>query len=201
MNLVIATKNQGKLKEFKEMLSDIPLNIVSLRDFQEIDLEENGKTFEENAVIKAKRVLEFTGLPTLSDDSGLEVDALGGRPGVYTARYAGPGASDQDNIKKLLHNLKGVPRDKRGARFVCCLCLALPDGRIFVEQGYLEGYITFEPKGVMGFGYDPVFFVPELGKTLAEATTKEKNAVSHRSKALEKIKKHLIQYVKGKVEG
>ncbi|MDN5331754.1 MAG: XTP/dITP diphosphohydrolase [Tepidanaerobacteraceae bacterium] len=195
-NLVIATKNQGKLKEFKAMLSDIPLNVLSLGDFQEIEVDENGKTFEENALIKAKKVVQMTGDAVLSDDSGLEVEVLGGRPGVHTARYAGPGASDHENIEKLLKELEGVPPEKRKARFVCCLCLALPDGRIFVEHGYLEGFITFEPKGTMGFGYDPVFFVPELGKTLSEATPQEKNAVSHRARAMQKMKKHLLKYVK-----
>ncbi|ADL08516.1 XTP/dITP diphosphatase [Thermosediminibacter oceani] len=197
MDLVIATKNRGKLKEFKEMLSDIPLNIISLLDFPGIEVEESGSTFEENAVMKAKKVLELTGIASLGDDSGLEVAALGGRPGVHTARFAGPGAGDVDNINKLLNELKGVPWEKRQARFVCCLCFALPDGRVFVEYGYLKGLITFEPRGTMGFGYDPVFFVPELGKTLAEATPEEKNAVSHRARATEKIRKHILQCTRG----
>ncbi|TYP51329.1 XTP/dITP diphosphatase [Thermosediminibacter litoriperuensis] len=196
LDLVIATKNAGKLKEFREMLSDIPLNIISLQDFPGIEVEENGDTFEENAVLKAKRVVELTGIASLGDDSGLEVAALGGRPGVHTARFAGPRASDLENINKLLNELKGVPPEKRQARFVCCLCLVLSDGRIFVEYGYLEGYIILEPRGTMGFGYDPVFFVPELGKTLAEATLEEKNAVSHRARATEKIRKHLLQYAR-----
>jgi XTP/dITP diphosphohydrolase len=178
------------------MLSDIPVDILSLCDFPDIEVEENGKTFDENALIKAKKVVQLTGTAALSDDSGLEVEALGGRPGVHTARFAGPGAGDRENIEKLLKELDGVPAEKRKARFVCCLCFALPDGRIFIEHGYLEGFITFEPKGTMGFGYDPVFFVPELGKTLAEATLEEKNAVSHRARAMQKMKKHLLQFVK-----
>ncbi|KXG78022.1 dITP/XTP pyrophosphatase [Fervidicola ferrireducens] len=195
-SIVVATKNRGKLKEFKVMLSDIPVDILSLCDFPDIEVEENGKTFDENALIKAKKVVQLTGTAALSDDSGLEVEALGGRPGVHTARFAGPGAGDRENIEKLLKELDGVPAEKRKARFVCCLCFALPDGRIFIEHGYLEGFITFEPKGTMGFGYDPVFFVPELGKTLAEATLEEKNAVSHRARAMQKMKKHLLQFVK-----
>lgn len=196
-NIVIATKNRGKLKEFKEMLSDIPVNILSLCDFPDIEVEENGKTFDENALIKAKKVVQLTGTAALSDDSGLEVEALEGRPGVHTARFAGPFASDRENIEKLLNELKGVPAEKRKARFVCCLCFVLPDGRIIIEHGYLEGFITFEPRGTMGFGYDPVFFVPELGKTLAEATLEEKNAVSHRARAMQKMKIHIFQFAKG----
>nr|PZN05640.1 MAG: non-canonical purine NTP pyrophosphatase [Bacillota bacterium] len=195
-SIVVATKNRGKLKEFQEMLRDVPLKLLSLLDYPAIEVEENGKTFEENALIKAKKVVELTGRAALSDDSGLEVEALGGRPGVYTARYAGPAASDRENIEKLLKELDGVPQEERKARFVCCLCFALPDGRIFIEHGYLEGYITFEPKGSMGFGYDPVFFVPELKKTLAEAGLEEKNSVSHRARAMEKMKKHLLQFAK-----
>lgn len=196
-SIVVATKNRGKLKEFKVMLSDIPVDILSLCDFPDIEVEENGKTFDENALIKAKKVVQLTGTAALSDDSGLEVEALEGRPGVHTARFSGPFASDRENIEKLLNELKGVPAEKRKARFVCCLCFVLPDGRIFIEHGYLEGFITFEPRGTMGFGYDPVFFVPELGKTLAEATLEEKNAVSHRARAMEKMKIHIFQFAKG----
>jgi len=197
MELVIATKNKGKFLEFQRMLEDIPVKLMSLEDFPEIEITEDGATFEENALLKAKITCTKTGMPALGDDSGLRVQALSGRPGVFTARYAGQGASDKDNIEKLLNELKDVPFEKRQAEFVCVLALVLPDGRTFIEEGTLEGFITFEPAGCDGFGYDPIFFVPQLGKTLAEAGPQAKDAISHRAKAIKKMKTHLINISQG----
>ncbi|NLZ53550.1 MAG: XTP/dITP diphosphatase [Thermoanaerobacteraceae bacterium] len=193
--LVIATKNQGKFLEFKKMLGTTAFNIVSLLEFPEIDIKETGSTFDENALIKASAVCQRTGLPTLADDSGLQVHILNGEPGVFTARYAGEHASDQENINKLLKKLTGVSLDKRQAQFVCSLALVFPDGKTILEKGILEGLIAFSPKGKEGFGYDPVFFVPEMNKTLSEISIDEKNRISHRAKAMEKIKKHLFAYM------
>ncbi|WP_422444725.1 XTP/dITP diphosphatase [Thermoanaerobacterium sp. DL9XJH110] len=192
--LVIATKNRGKLAEFKELLGEWPLEIKSLLDFPKIEICEKGSTFEENAALKARIVAGETGFAAVGDDSGLEVKALGGRPGIYTARYAGPDATDEENIQKLLFEMKDLPREQRQARFVCSLALAFPDGKIFIESGLLEGFIDFEPKGANGFGYDPVFYLPGYGKTLAQIPEEEKNRISHRAKAVEKIKKYLSLY-------
>jgi len=192
MKLVIATSNKGKFKEFKKMLSDLPLQLLSLMDFPGIIIGERGSSFEENAMLKALETARKTGLPSLGDDSGLEVEALNGRPGIFTARYAGENATSEENIKKLLFELEGIPFEKRMAQFVCCLCFALPDGRCFTEKGILKGYITLTPCGSKGFGYDPVFYVPELGKTLAELDEEEKNKISHRGNALEKLRGHIL---------
>jgi len=190
--LVIATKNQGKYLEFKKMLGTTTFNIISLSDFPHIEIKETGLTFDENAIIKATTVCQKTGLPTLADDSGLQVRILNGEPGVFTARYAGEHATDEENINKLLKNLTGVPLDKRQAQFVCSLALVFPDGKTFLEQGILKGLIAFSPKGTEGFGYDPIFFIPEMNKTLSEISIDEKNKISHRSRAMEKIRKHLF---------
>lgn len=192
MKLVIATSNKGKFKEFKKMLSDLPVQLLSLMDFPGIIIDEKGSSFEENAILKALETAKKTGLPSLGDDSGLEVEALNGRPGIFTARYAGEKASSEENIKKLLFELEGVPFEKRKAQFVCYLCFALPDGRFFTEKGILKGYITLAPYGSNGFGYDPVFYVPELGKTLAELDEEVKNKISHRGNALEKLRRHIL---------
>lgn len=189
--LVIATKNAGKLNEFKQMLGELPYRIVSLADFPKIEIREDGRTYDENALIKASIVAAKTGLPALGDDSGLEVEALGGKPGIHTARYAGEGASDEDNIKKLLSEMENVPWEKRQARFVCSLALVFPAGASFVESGFCSGMIARKPCGVHGFGYDPVFYIPEYGRTMAELPDDEKNRISHRARAVEKIKKHL----------
>jgi len=189
--LVIATKNEGKLTEYKSLLRDFKLNIVSLRGFQDIRISETGKTFDENALLKAKGAAEATGYAAMGDDSGLEVAVLGNRPGIYTARYAGPQASDSDNIRKLLKDLSGVLIEERGARFVCSLALVLPDRRCYLERGFLKGIIAFEPKGMNGFGYDPIFYLPEYKKTLAEIPEEQKNVISHRASAVSNIKKYL----------
>lgn len=189
--LVIATYNDGKLREYQNLLRDFKLNITSLSKFPKICIHETGNTFDENAILKAKKIVAETSCPALGDDSGLEVRALGNMPGIYTARYAGPGADDKDNMQKLLRELNGLPLEKRQARFVCSLVLALPDGTSFIERGFLEGIIFFEPRGTNGFGYDPIFYLPEHKKTLAELSDKLKNLISHRAAAVENMKKHL----------
>lgn len=190
--LVISTKNEGKLREFKQMLGKLPYRILSLADFLGIGIIENGRSFDENALIKAKAVAQNTGFIALGDDSGLEVEALGGKPGIYTARYAGEGARDEDNIRKLLSEMENVPWEKRRARFVCSLALVFPEGKIFIERGFCKGIIATKPGGEHGFGYDPVFYLPEYGKTMAELPDRDKNRISHRARAVEKIKKHLM---------
>ncbi len=189
--LIIATKNKGKIKEIKEILCDIPIEIRSLNEIGlDIDVEETGKTFAENAILKAKAIGERTGLLTLAEDSGLEVDALGGRPGVFSARYVS--GSDIDRINKLLKKLKNVPREKRKARFRAVVAIYDPNTKsVQTFEGMSEGYITEKPMGTNGFGYDPIFFNLDLGKTNGEATFEEKNRVSHRARALEKCKKLL----------
>lgn len=189
--LVIATRNSGKFAEFVNLLKGCTYPMISLEEFPDIEIVEDGTTFDENAIKKAKTVVQQTGFLSLADDSGLEVLALGGKPGVHTARYAGDGAGDGDNIQKLLWEMRDVPREHRQARFVCSLALAFPSGEVVLERGLLEGYIDVEPKGRRGFGYDPIFFVPELGVTLSEIGQEQKNRLSHRAKAFNSIKKHL----------
>lgn len=182
--LLVATGNKGKLKEIREILCET--EVIGLSDAGiSADVEETGKTFAENAYIKAFEISKRTHLPVLADDSGLEVDALGGRPGVYSARFAGEHATDDDNVKKLLGALKDVPEEKRTARFACAMCLILPDGRKIESFGTsCAGMILDKKRGNNGFGYDPVFFAPEYGKTFSEMTMEEKNKVSHRKAAL-----------------
>lgn len=192
MKIVLATRNRGKIKEIKEILSGT--EVLTLDDFPNLTMPpETGQTFRENALSKALFVAEKTNLPALADDSGLEVDALGGRPGVFSARYAGKDATDEENYLKLLGEMKGVAMEKRKARFRCVMALAFPDGEgtAFTFDGVFEGYIASEPRGKDGFGYDPVFFVPERNKTAAELTLEEKNAISHRARALRKLKEFL----------
>jgi XTP/dITP diphosphohydrolase len=192
--LVIATRNPGKVREMREILQDLGIRLLSLADFPEIgEIPEEGTTFAENAAAKAKEVARRTGLPALADDSGLEVAALSGGPGVFSARYAGDRTApapptDQDNWRKLLDELAGVPQEARGARFVCEIALALPDGRLYHAQGQCAGRIAFEPRGSQGFGYDPVFLVPRYGRTMAELGPEVKNRLSHRALALAALK-------------
>jgi len=186
--LIVATKNRGKLKEFAELLAHLPYDIVSMADAGiEDNIEENGTTFEENALIKAKSVWKATGDTVIADDSGLEVDYLNGAPGVYSARYAGEGATDDDKNRKLLRALEGVPADKRTARFVCAIAVIFPDGRNFTVRGTCEGYIAAEPAGNNGFGYDPLLYVPEIGMTIAQMESSLKNNISHRGNAIRKM--------------
>ncbi len=187
--LLIATTNQGKLKEFKHLFSSSSFEIKSLADFKEApDVEETGDTFQENARLKAETLCKLYGLPTLSDDSGLSIRALDGRPGVYSARFAGEERNDRANMEKVLTELTEVPAEKRQATFHCTLAFASPGKPTRYIDGTLDGWITFEPKGTNGFGYDPIFYLPEKKATLAELTGEEKNKLSHRADAFRKLK-------------
>jgi len=189
---VLATGNQHKVEEIKVLLGDAVI-VRSLADFPEAPpVIEDGVTYRENALKKARSAAAFTGLTALADDTGLEVDALGGRPGLYAARFAGEGCSFQDNIRKLLRLLEGIPREQRSGRFICVLALVIPGGREEVVEGMLNGFITETQAGVGGFGYDPVFYATEVGKTLAELTTEEKNRISHRGRAVRGLKELLM---------
>ena len=182
--LVLATRNRHKGEELAALLGDLGIRIRTLDEFPGVpDVLEDGSTCEANAVKKATEIAAATGLPAVADDTGLEVDALNGRPGVYAARYAGEHATYEDNWRKLLRELSGVPRERRTARFMTVAAIALPLNGVEIATGQLEGLIAEEPAGSRGFGYDPVFFVPELGKTLAELSADEKNCISHRAKA------------------
>jgi len=199
MRIILATRNQHKIKEIKKILSEHnglnnKIEILVLEDFPDVpEVEETGKTIEENAVLKAKSIFNATGIPALADDSGLEVDILDGAPGVMSARFAGPGCSYEDNNLKLLGLLKGIPEERRGASFRCVVALALSSDDIRVVEGRVRGFITHKEIGENGFGYDPVFFYPELDKTFAKLKPEEKNRISHRGiafrKAIELINK------------
>ncbi len=185
MDLVLASRNRGKSAELAALLRGLPVTFHTLDEFSAAgEVEEDGTTFEENAVKKALAALAATGLPSLADDSGLEVDVLGGRPGVFSARFAGAGADDRANREELLRQLEGVPDGLRAARFRCVIALAMPGGRVETVEASCEGVITREPKGTGGFGYDPVFFYPPFGRTFAEVTPAEKHSVSHRGRAM-----------------
>lgn len=180
--LVVATTNQGKAREVAQLLEGMPFEIVSLADYPNApDVEETGTTFTENAVLKATAYARFTGELTIADDSGLEVDALDGAPGVYSSRFA---PSDPERIFKLLDLMRNIPDERRTARFRCAIAISEPDGSIRTCEGKVEGLIAREPRGNNGFGYDPVFYVPDLGKHMAELSSSEKNAISHRGAAL-----------------
>jgi XTP/dITP diphosphohydrolase len=184
LRLLLATNNRGKVKEYRSLLESLPVELAVPGDLGiAIDVEETGSTYEENAALKAKALAAAGGMVSLADDSGLEVDALNGEPGVRSARYAGPGANDAARLKYLLGKLVDVPWNKRTARFVCVIAVAAPGGRVELCRGACEGIITFEPKGELGFGYDPVFYFPSLDRTMAELPMAEKNRVSHRGKA------------------
>ena len=190
--LVLATHNRNKVIELVALLGDLGITIRTLDEFPDApNVVEDGDTCEANAVKKARAIAEFTGLPAVADDTGLEVDALGGRPGVYAARYAGEDATYEDNCRKLLRELTGVPLEQRTARFLTVAAIALPSDGIRVAQGTLEGVIAEEASGTLGFGYDPVFLIPELGKTLAQLPADQKNTISHRAKAFAKVREML----------
>lgn len=199
LTLVMATRNAGKVRELAELLRDLDVRLLSLNDFPELpEIPEEGATFAENALTKAQTVARLTGLPALADDSGLEVEALGGRPGVFSARYAqdrtgGRMPSDEDNWKKLLDELRGVPPEKRQARFVCEIALAWPNGRLITTRGEVAGVIALEPRGTRGFGYDPVFWVTAYEATVAELDLAVKNRISHRGQALKQLKDILLR--------
>jgi len=195
--IIIATKNPGKAKEFAEIFAPMGVEVKTLLDFPEVpDVEETGTTFEENALIKANEIARLFGKPVLADDSGLEIDALDGRPGVYSARYAGEEKDNEANIQKVLQELEGVPEEMRTARFRAVLALVIPGNDPILVEGTCEGVILEEKRGTQGFGYDPIFYVPERGKTMAEMAPEEKNSISHRGKALQKLKEVL-----GKMDG
>ena len=187
--LVLATRNRNKVIELAALLADLGITIRTLDEFPDApDVVEDGDSCEANAVKKARTIAEFTGLPAVADDTGLEVDVLDGRPGVHAARYAGEDATYEDNCRKLLREMSGVPRQRRTARFLTVAAIALPSDGIRVAQGTLDGMIAEEAIGTLGFGYDPVFLIPELGMTLAQLSADQKNKISHRAKAFTQAK-------------
>lgn len=193
MKLVLASQNQKKLKEMDEILSQLGVEVCLQSDIGiHVDVEETGTTFEENSLLKARAVMEASGMPAIADDSGLCVDALGGAPGVYSARYGGEGLDDTGRYRLLLENMRGMPRS---ARFVSVITCCFPNGDVISARGECPGTIAFAPMGEGGFGYDPVFFLPEKKKTFAQLTAEEKNAISHRGKALEAFKIKLQEYL------
>ncbi len=197
MQLVLATNNQDKIREIRHALEDLPVTILASDDFLDFpDPHETGATLAENAILKAREICEFTGLPALADDTGLEVDALNGAPGVYSSRYAGDDVTYRDNYTKLLREMEGVPADKRTARFRCVVAIAWTPDDIQTVEGIAEGRITEDISGDKGFGYDPVFFSTALGKRFAEMTVEEKNSVSHRGIAVRAAKEIIAARLK-----
>jgi len=192
MEIVFATRNKKKVEEIKRVIGDMPIAILTIDDFPGCpEVEEEGDTFQENAVKKALAIAQYTGKPSLADDSGLEVYALNNAPGILSSRYSGENADDSKNIEKLLHEMRLIIDEKRNARFVCCLALAFPDGRLEIFTGQAEGKIGREQKGSYGFGYDPIFYPKGHDRTFAEMTANEKDSVSHRGKALREFQKYL----------
>ncbi|KUP05903.1 nucleoside-triphosphate diphosphatase [Bacillus coahuilensis p1.1.43] len=190
--VIIATQNEGKAKEFIHMFEGYGIKVKTLNDVaKDLDIEETGTTFEENAIIKAEEASKLFHTLVIADDSGLEIDALNGAPGVYSARYAGLEKNDDANMEKVLNELQGVPKEKRTARFCCCLAIAAPGLETKTVFGTCEGRILEEKRGHNGFGYDPIFFVEHLGRTMAELTKDEKSSVSHRGNALKKLAQQL----------
>jgi XTP/dITP diphosphohydrolase len=193
--LLIATNNKGKAREFRGLLRGVPFRLVTLSDEGiTTDIPETGNSFEENAVLKATALAAESGLLTLADDSGIEVDVLNGEPGVHSHRYAGESATDADRYKFLLEKLKDIPEDKRNARFRCVIAIATPEGAVRTVSGECCGILTTSPRGYNGFGYDPIFYVPELSRTMAELTIDEKNKISHRARAAAKAKELLTDW-------
>lgn len=193
MNRVIfATGNQGKMHEIRQIMGDMGLELLSMKEAGiDVDIVEDGVSFEENAIIKAKAVAAYTDAVVLADDSGLEITYLNNEPGIYSARYMGEDTPYSVKNRNFIDRLQGVPDEKRTARFVCVIAAAMPDGEVFTTKGVLEGRIAHEEKGENGFGFDPIFYVPEYGCTTAELSEEEKNAISHRGKALEAMKEEL----------
>lgn len=190
--LIFATGNEGKMKEIRMILGDLDYEILSLKEAGiTADIVEDGKTFEENAVIKATEISKIANCLVLADDSGLEVDYMDKMPGIFSARWMGEDTSYAVKNQKIIDNLEGVPDEERTARFVCAIAAAFPDGRVVTKRGTIEGIIGYEERGENGFGYDPIFFLPEYGKTTAELSPEEKNKISHRGKALRLIKEEL----------
>lgn len=190
--MIFATGNQGKMKEIKMILEGLGVPVVSMKEAGiTAEIEENGSTFEENAIIKAKTIMELTGEPVLADDSGLEIDYMNGAPGIYSARYMGEDTSYDIKNGAILSQLEGIPDEKRTARFVCVIACAMPDGSILTSKGTMEGIIGHEIRGNNGFGYDPIFYLPDCGCTSAELSPDQKNDLSHRGKALRVMKELL----------
>lgn len=187
--LLLATTNRHKLEEYRAIFSDLPFTLLSLYDVQlDIQVEETGTTFAENAALKARAYAQASGMIALADDSGLEIDALGGAPGVYSARFAGPETSYEERFRLILERLGGLSMEQRTARFRCAIAIAEPAGYCSVVEGVIEGVIAASPRGDHGFGYDPIFLVPELGKTTAEVAPEQKNRISHRGRAAQKAR-------------
>lgn len=190
--IIFATGNEGKMKEIRMILEELKCPVLSMREAGiEAEIVEDGQTFEENAIIKARAIAQQTDSVVLADDSGLVIDYLNGEPGIYSARYLGEDTSYRIKNQNLIDRLEGVPDEKRGARFVCAIAAVLPGGEILTERGSMEGRIGYEEKGGNGFGYDPIFYVPEYDCSAAELTPEQKNQISHRGKALQKIKEAL----------
>jgi XTP/dITP diphosphohydrolase len=194
LDLLVGTHNPGKRREYQELLAGLPVRWLSPQEagLGSFEPEETGDTFEANARLKALAYAQAAGMPALADDSGLEVDALDGAPGIYSARYGDPDATDADRYVKLLEAMEAIPEDRRVARFVCVVALALPDGRVYTSRGTMEGQIGYAPKGANGFGYDPVFVLPD-GRHLAELSSDEKHTISHRGTALAAFKPTLLR--------
>ena len=196
MKIVFATKNEGKVKEVIKMLNMDKIELITMAQAGiDVDVVEDGTTFEENAMKKAVEIMKISGMPAIADDSGLEIDYLDKQPGVHSARFLGHDTSYDIKNKKILEMLEGVPDEKRTARFVSAVCLALPDGRTITTRGTMEGVIGHEIKGTNGFGYDPIFFIPEINKYSAELTTDEKNAISHRGKAIAQMREKILEII------
>ncbi len=196
LKLLIATRNPDKREEIKELLGKLPLELKYVEDYPDLpEVKEDGKTFEENAMKKATTLAQLSGLLTLAEDSGLEVDALGGMPGVRSARFAGEKATYYENNKKLLMVMKNIPPERRNARFRCVVALASPERSLFLVEGYCDGLISQEPRGEHGFGYDPVFYLPQYGKTFAELGPEVKNQISHRAQAFKKFLEKLQEFI------
>lgn len=192
--IIFATSNPGKMSEIREIMQDLGVEILSMKEAGiEADIVEDGKTFEENALIKARTIRDLTGCLVLADDSGLEVDALNGEPGIYSARYMGEDTSYDLKNANIIERLSGMKDRGRSARFVCVIAAAFPDGTEETRQGTIEGRIAYEPAGENGFGYDPIFYVPEYGCTTAQLSAEQKNEISHRGKALRAIKEVIRQ--------
>lgn len=194
--IIIATRNQGKAKEFKNIFNDYGYQVKTLLDFPDLeDVPETGQTFAENALQKASAISQELNTIVLADDSGLEVDALGGKPGIYSARFAGEHGNDEKNNQKLINELRGVPEEERGANFHCSLVMTGPNREPLFVEGQAFGRILDAGRGEHGFGYDPLFYIPELAKTMGELTSEEKNQVSHRARAITKLEKHLDDWL------
>lgn len=194
--IILASNNKGKIAEVKEILKDMNVEVISMKEAGlDVDIEENGSTFEENALIKAEAIMKMTGEITIADDSGLEVDYLNKEPGIYSARYMGHDTSYDIKNNAIIQRLEGVKGTDRSARFVCAMAVVFPDGKNIIARGTMEGLIADKPMGENGFGYDPIMYLPEYQKTSAQLSYEEKNKISHRGKALEKLKTQLQEYL------